>query len=181
MKKTRIHRVWILFLLGIMACLQVRAQYMPVVFDKKYGDKNQIQLVCPLAGDEVAMVGKEGQKYNLTWIGREGEVLFSLPLAGFTAVNELTELEDNRILLVGQSAVMNTKGRKDNVTLSGRAVILDRSGHIVTNIYAGGQGSELMKGALLRSGSLILSGMEPKGGNSRQGILLKVDKSGRVI
>ena len=134
MKKTRIHRVWILFLLGIMACLQVRAQYMPVVFDKKYGDKNQIQLVCPLAGDEVAMVGKEGQKYNLTWIGREGEVLFSLPLAGFTAVNELTELEDNRILLVGQSAVMNTKGRKDNVTLSGRAVILDRSGHIVTNI-----------------------------------------------
>ena len=91
MKKTRIHRVWILFLLGIMACLQVRAQYMPVVFDKKYGDKNQIQLVCPLAGDEVAMVGKEGQKYNLTWIGREGEVLFSLPLAGFTAVNELTE------------------------------------------------------------------------------------------
>ena len=169
MKKTRIHRVWILFLLGIMACLQVRAQYMPVVFDKKYGDKNQIQLVCPLAGDEVAMVGKEGQKYNLTWIGREGEVLFSLPLAGFTAVNELTELEDNRILLVGQSAVMNTKGRKDNVTLSGRAVILDRSGHIVTNIYAGGQGSELMKGALLRSGSLILSGMEPKGGNSRQG------------
>ena len=90
MKKTRIHRVWILFLLGIMACLQVRAQYMPVVFDKKYGDKNQIQLVCPLAGDEVAMVGKEGQKYNLTWIGREGEVLFSLPLAGFTAVNELT-------------------------------------------------------------------------------------------
>jgi len=112
MKKTRIHRVWILFLLGIMACLQVRAQYMPVVFDKKYGDKNQIQLVCPLAGDEVAMVGKEGQKYNLTWIGREGEVLFSLPLAGFTAVNELTELEDNRILLVGQSAVMNTKGKK---------------------------------------------------------------------
>ena len=83
MKKTRIHRVWILFLLGIMACLQVRAQYMPVVFDKKYGDKNQIQLVCPLAGDEVAMVGKEGQKYNLTWIGREGEVLFSLPLAGY--------------------------------------------------------------------------------------------------
>lgn len=80
MKKTRIHRVWILFLLGIMVCLQVRAQYMPVVFDKKYGDKNQIQLVCPLAGDEVLMVGKEGQKYNLTWIGREGEVLFSLPL-----------------------------------------------------------------------------------------------------
>ena len=38
MKKTRIHRVWILFLLSVIACLQVRAQYKRVVFDKKYGD-----------------------------------------------------------------------------------------------------------------------------------------------
>ena len=67
MKKTRIHGVWILFLLSVVTCLQVKAQYMPVVFDKVYGDKNQIQLVCPLPGDEVALVGKEGQKYNLTW------------------------------------------------------------------------------------------------------------------
>ena len=42
MKKTRIHRVWILFLLSVITCLQVKAQYMPVVFDKVYGDKNQI-------------------------------------------------------------------------------------------------------------------------------------------
>ena len=80
MKKTRIHRVWILFLLSVITCLQVKAQYMPVVFDKVYGDKNQIQLVCPLSGDEVALVGKEGQKYNLTWVEREGDVVFSLPL-----------------------------------------------------------------------------------------------------
>ena len=31
MKKTRIHRVWILFLLSVVTCLQVKAQYMPVV------------------------------------------------------------------------------------------------------------------------------------------------------
>ena len=91
MKKTRIHRVWILFLLSVITCLQVKAQYMPVVFDKVYGDKNQIQLVCPLPGDEVALVGKEGQKYNLTWVEREGDVVFSLPLTGFTAVNEIAE------------------------------------------------------------------------------------------
>lgn len=65
MKKTRIHRVWILFLLGIMVCLQVRAQYMPVVFDKKYGDKNQIQLVCPLAGDEVVWWVKRDRSITL--------------------------------------------------------------------------------------------------------------------
>lgn len=74
---------------------------MLVVFDKKYGDKNQIQLVCFLVGDEVVMVGKEGQKYNFIWIGREGEVFFLLLLVGFIVVNELIELEDNCILFVG--------------------------------------------------------------------------------
>ena len=115
MKKTRIHRVWILFLLSVITCLQVKAQYMPVVFDKVYGDKNQIQLVCPLSGDEVALVGKEGQKYNLTWVEREGDVVFSLPLTGFTAVNEIVELDNSQVLVVGQSSVPNVKGKKDHI------------------------------------------------------------------
>lgn len=72
MKKTRIHRVWILFLLSVITCLQVKAQYMPVVFDKVYGDKNQIQLVCPLPGDEVALVVKKVKNIILTWVdGKE--------------------------------------------------------------------------------------------------------------
>ena len=55
-----------MFLLSVVTCLQVKAQYMPVVFDKVYRDKNQIQLVCPLSGDEEELVGKEGQKNNFT-------------------------------------------------------------------------------------------------------------------
>ena len=140
MKKTRIHRVWILFLLSVITCLQVKAQYMPVVFDKVYGDKNQIQLVCPLPGDEVALVGKEGQKYNLTWVEREGDVVFSLPLTGFTAVNEIVELDNSRVLVVGQSSVPNVKGKKDKITLCGRIVVINRGGRIVTDINPGKKG-----------------------------------------
>ncbi len=181
MKKTRIHRVWILFLLSIITCLQVKAQYMPVVFDKVYGDKNQIQLVCPLPEDEVALVGKEGQKYNLTWIEREGDVFFSLPLTGFTAVSEIAELDNNRVLVVGQSTVPNVKGKKDKITLCGRVIVVDRVGRIVTDIYAGDQGSNFLKGMLLRSGAFVVSGSEPKGADGRQGILLKLDPTGNVV
>ena len=173
MKKTRIHRVWILFLLSVITCLQVKAQYMPVVFDKVYGDKNQIQLVCPLPGDEVALVGKEGQKYNLTWVEREGDVVFSLPLTGFTAVNEIVELDNSRVLVVGQSSVPNVKGKKDKITLCGRIVVINRGGRIVTDIYAGDQGSNFLKGMLLRSGAFVVSGSEPKGADGRQGILFQ--------
>ena len=181
MKKTRIHRVWILFLLSVITCLQVKAQYMPVVFDKVYGDKNQIQLVCPLPGDEVALVGKEGQKYNLTWVEREGDVVFSLPLTGFTAVNEIVELDNSQVLVVGQSSVPNVKGKKDKITLCGRIVVINRGGRIVTDIYAGDQGSNFLKGMLLRSGAFVVSGSEPKGADGRQGILLKLDPTGSVV
>ena len=116
MKKTRIHRVWILFLLSVITCLQVKAQYMPEVFDKVYGDIIQIQLVCPLSGEEVALVCKEGQLYNLTWAEREGDVVYSLPLTGFTAVNEIEELDNSQVLEVGQSSVPNVKGKKDKIT-----------------------------------------------------------------
>ncbi|NDV84136.1 Calx-beta domain-containing protein [Bacteroides sp. 51] len=180
MKRTNIHRALAVFVLGLVATAQVYAQYMPVVFDKKYGDNNKIEHVCPLVGDEVAMVGKEGQKFNLTWVDREGEVVFSMPLTGFASVNQLTELDDNRLLIVGQSAVVNKVKDKKDITLCGRVVIMNRSGNTVTNVYAGSQGSEIMKGALLRSGALLVSGSEPKA-SGRQGFIMKVDKDGKVL
>ena len=180
MKRTKIHRTLALFVLGLIAAAQVYAQYMPVVFDKKYGDNNKVELVCPLSGDEIAMVGKEGQKFNLTWVDRNGEVVFSMPLAGFSTVNQLTKLDDNSLLIAGQSAVVNKLKDKQGVTLSGRLVIMNRSGNTVTNIYTGSQGSEIMKGALLKSGALLVAGSEPKA-SGRQGFLMKMDKDGRVL
>lgn len=181
MKNTRIHRVCLLLLLIAIFCPQVKSQYMPVVFDKKYGDKNLVQQFCLLPADEVAMVGKEGQKYNLTWVGREGEVVFSLPLVGFTNVNEVTGVDNDCVLIVGQSSVLGSKAGRGHATLCGRAVVVNRKGQLVTNIYGGAQGSDFLKGALLRSGSLLLSGTEPRGANERQGILLKTDKSGKIV
>lgn len=180
MKKTKIHSVLALFTLGLIASVQVCAQYMPVVFDNKYGENNKIGQICSLTGDEVAMIGNEGQKLNLTWVDRDGDVVFSVPLVGFTTINQLTELDNARVLIVGQSSVASKQKDKKDITLSGRAVIVNRSGNIVTNIYAGAQGSELMKGALLRNGTLLLAGSEPKG-SGRQGMLMKVDNNGKVI
>lgn len=180
MKTTKVHGVLMMFLLGIVVSSQMKAQYMPVVFDKSYGTNNKIQQICSLADDEVALVGKEGQKLNLTWVDRQGDVLFSLPLVGFVTVNQMTELDGARLLLVGQSAVINTKGRKEQ-NVCGRAIILDRGGRILNSVYVGEQGSELLKGAVLKSGSFILAGTEPKGSNVRQGILAKVDKTGKIL
>lgn len=180
MKKINIHRALAVLVLSLITTAHVFAQYMPVVFDKKYGESNKIDHVCSLLGDEVAMVGKEGQKFNLTWVDREGDVVFSMPLAGFTSVNQLTEIDGNRLLIVGQSAIVNKVKDKKDMTLCGRAVIMNRSGNTVTNVYAGLQGSEILKGELLKNGALMLAGSEPKA-SGRQGFIMKVDKDGKVL
>lgn len=180
MEKIKVHRVLMSLLLAMAVSVQMKGQYMPVVFDKSYGTNNKIQMACTLPADEVAMVGKEGQKYNLTWVNREGEVLFSLPLAGFTSINQLSELDGGQVLLVGQSAMENTRGHKGR-SLCGRAVIVDREGHLITNVYAGAQGCEFLKGAVLRNGALMLAGTEPAGTNARQGTIMKIDKTGKVL
>lgn len=180
MEKTKIHRVLIFLLLAMVVSVHMKAQYMPVVFDKSYGTNNKIQIACALPEDEMAMVGKEGQTYNLTWLNREGKILFSLPLTGFTLVNQLSELEGGQVLLVGQSAMDNNKGRK-GLSLCGRALIINREGHSTTDIYAGAQGGEFLKGSVLKSGALILAGTEPVGANARQGVIMKVDKAGKML
>ena len=180
MKKIRIHRALALFVLGLIASAQGFSQYMPVVFDKKYGENNRVEHVCSLAGDEVAVIGKDGRKLNLTWVDREGGVVFSLPLTGFTSVNQLTELDDNRVLIVGQSAMAGKLKEKKELTLCGRAAIINRAGQMAANVYAGAQGGEFLKGALLKSGALMLAGTEPRG-SGRQGVILKVDYTGKTL
>lgn len=180
MKRNIIHIIWLPLLLGVFLPSRLSAQYMPVVFDKVYGDKNKINLVASLASDEVAMIGREGQNHAITWADREGDVIFTLPLPGFTAINQLSELDGERVLLAGQSAVSGKKAGK-NVSLCGRVLVVDRSGKIVTDIYAGAQDSELLRGALLKSGSFMLAGTEPKGGTSRRGTLIKVAADGTVV
>lgn len=180
MKKIEIHRIWVLFLLGLMSCIQVKAQYMPVVFDKQYGEGNQIETVCPLSGDGAALLIKEGTRYNLTRIGREGDVIFSLALVGFTEVNAISPMDGDKIMIVGQSSVKNSRKYR-NITLSGRLLIVDGKGAVDTDICTGNQGSTFMKGELLKNGAIVLAGSEPKNANERQGILMKVDKSGKTL
>lgn len=83
--------------------------------------------------------------------------------------------------MVGQSTMPNVKGKKDRITLCGRIAVVERNGRIVTDIYAGDQGSNFLKGMLLRSGAFVVSGSEPKGADGRQGILLKLDPTGSVV
>lgn len=184
MRKTVVHRFLILFLLGFLASSQVSAQYMPVVFDKTYGERNKTHQLVSMDGDEVALIGKEGQAYNVTWIDRNGEVVFSMPLHGFMTVNELKALDDNRIMVVGQSQVLNLKKNKKDtkeITICGRVTIFNRDGRIVTDFYAGSQSCELLKCVMLKSGAFIVSGTEPRGANGRQGIIMKVNKSGDPV
>lgn len=158
---------------------KANAQYMPVVYDRTYGDDVEYLHVCPASGGEVVMVGKKGNSTILTWVKREGDVLFSRPLTtGFVSVNKVYYIANNKVLVVGQST-SKVKGKNTNTT-TGRALIIDNAGNISTDVYLGEDDSALTCAKVLKDGSLILGGYQQSFSGAKVGILSKVNAAGKV-
>lgn len=157
------------------------SQYMPVVYDRTYGDNVKFQHVCPAGAGEVVMVGTENEKTNINWVKREGDVLYARTLpAGFIAINNVYYIGDNKVLIVGQGQV-KAKGKQGSKTC-GRAVVIDNAGNISSDIYVGvgSEGSALLCGQKLRNGDFILGGSVLKLGGSKAGLISKVSPDGKV-
>lgn len=158
----------------------LKAQYMPVVFDRTYGENIDYQHLCPVADGEAVLVGTDNNKTTVTWVKREGDTRFSRSLpTGFISVNNVYYAGNNKVLIIGQSNV-NSKGKR-SAQISGRALIIDNKGEISTDVYLGSEGSELFCGKILKDGSLILGGYEPTPLNIKAGMVGKVDAAGKII
>lgn len=160
---------------------KANAQYMPVVYDRTYdGEGIQYQHIYPASDGQVVLVGSVGEKTTITWVKREGDINFSHSLpSGFTSVNSVSYIDKNKILILGQSNYLILKKKTNKVC--GRAIIVDNTGKILTDVYLGEDGSELFCGKVLKDGNLVLGGYEPKTGDVRAGLLGKVDATGKVI
>lgn len=158
----------------------LKAQYMPVVFDRTYGENIDYQHLCPAADGETVLIGTGNGNTTITWVKRDGETRFSRSLpTGFISVNNVYYTGNNKVLIVGQSNV-NTKGRRA-AQISGRALILDNKGDISTDVYLGDEGSELFCGQVLKDGSLILGGYEPTPATVKAGMIGKIDGAGKPV
>lgn len=168
-----------LLLIGL-SVQKANAQYMPVVYDRTYGEDVHYQHIYPAADGQVVLVGSNNENTTITWVKREGDVFFSHSLpTGFTSVNKVSCIDKDKILILGQSNYLILKKKTNKVC--GRAIIVDNTGKILTDVYLGEDGSELFCGKVLRDGNLVLGGYEPRTGAVRAGLLGKVDATGKVI
>lgn len=167
-------------ILFLLLCGNLRAQYMPIVYDRTYGNDMEYQHTCPVSQGEVALVGNNDRQTTITWVKRDGEVLFSQALPKkFTNVNNVYHLGDNKLLIIGQSK--DWTSRKTEKNTCGRAVIVDNTGTVLNDVYAGNNGSEFFCGGQLKDGNLILGGYEPNAAGVNLGMLAKVDTTGQSI
>lgn len=158
----------------------VRAQYMPVVYDRTYGEGITYQYTCPVTDGEVALIGSDNGVTTVTWIGRDGKAVSSRTLTkGFSSVNNTYHTENRKLLVLGQSQDWSAK--KKTRDSYGRFIITDETGEILKDVIVGEPGSELFCGQQLKDGSVILGGYEPRAGGSRAGMVVKVDPSGKVV
>jgi len=170
----------ILVLSSVYPLVKVQAQYMPVVYDRTYGEGIAYQHTCPVTNGEVALIGNSDGVTTVTWIGRDGKAVSSRTLAkGFESVNNTYHTGSRKLLILGQSRDWLSK-KKDKGSY-GRFIITDETGEILKDVIVGEAGSELFCGQQLKDGSVILGGYEPRPGGIRAGMLVKVDPSGKVV
>lgn len=180
MKKIRIYSLLsTLMLLCSAAHQQAHGQYMPVVFDKYYGQESQLKLMCPLEGDEIVVAGTENDRPTLVWLDRVGNALLSHPLDNFTQINALVPAGPGRVLVVGQARVVADKSRRTGAP-TGCATIIERTGKTQGNLYVGGPESVLLGGKLLSNGGLLLGGYETTAEGTRSGMIVKTSPEGNI-
>lgn len=159
---------------------KIYAQFMPVVYNRTYGNDLEYQNITTLPTGEVAMVGCHGGTTTISWIKKDGDILFTRNLTrNFISVNTVSSLPNNRLLIAGQAK--DNKSKKTIDDTRGRAVIIDNAGTILSDIYVGGNGSVLNSARQLKDGNLVLAGYELKNGNTRWGIIGKYDQAGKEL
>ena len=78
----------VLVLSSTYPLINIRAQYMPVVYDRTYGEDITYQYTCPVTNGEVALIGTNDGVTTVTWISRDGSAVASRTLTkGFESVN----------------------------------------------------------------------------------------------
>ncbi len=167
-------------ILFLLLCGNAQAQYMPIVYDRTYGSDMTYQHTCPVSQGEVALVAYGDKQTTVTWVKRDGEILFSQSLPQkFNVVNNVYHIGGQKLLIIGQS--QNWTSRRTEKNVCGRAVIVDNTGTILNDVYAGENGSEFFCGGQLKDGNLMLGGYEINAAGAHLGMLTKVDKTGQSI
>lgn len=179
MNKLKIYSFLVVILLSIINVLPISAQYMPVVFDNQYGKSNKIQFATPLSNNDVALVTLQKDKYDIVWVDKSGEVLYTLPLTGFTKVNTVSAMGNNQILVVGQG--YDNSGKVKKKFLNGKVVVIDNTGRVITNFHIGDEGVNLLKSEVLRNGDMIFSGYKSITPDSKHAVIIKANKSGQLL
>lgn len=179
--RTKLHATLIvLALFSFFPAVRTLAQYMPVVFDRTYGEGLSYQYTCPISNGDIALVGNDNSATTITWVKRDGNISSNRTLTkGFTSLNNAYHIGNQNLLLLGQS--QNWSAKKKNKESYGRFIITDKVGEIITDVCVGEAGSELFCGQQLKDGSFILGGYEPRPGGTRAGILVKVNSSGKIL
>ncbi|MDR1415602.1 MAG: hypothetical protein LBI96_07310, partial [Odoribacteraceae bacterium] len=173
-------------ILTILLARGAGAQSMPVVFDNRYGDNGKTQQLTFVAKDQVAFTGQKDGGLYLTWINRDGAVIFSKIMAGFTEINQLKELADGNLLVVGQSTNLKARIETKDKTIPaaapvGRVLIIGNDGEVLSDLYVGDPGTSLLQGEMTGDHNLFLAGHEQRPDGKRRGVLLKISPAGKTI
>lgn len=168
------------FLLLVTSALvsQVKAQFMPTVYDHIYGKGvNFDRMNANFQNGDVVATGVNEGHLTATWFDRLGEskLVKNFKPDEFTEILNLIPLPNGTLLLVGTYA-----DAKRNTDAGGRAMVLTRGGEVKHDITLGSEGTRVTGGQLLPGGGMALCGDMPVSEKGRSAFVCVVTPDDRV-
>lgn len=131
-----------IFFLALGVCLilgllgEVKAQFMPTVYDHVYGkDVRFTRLCADFPNGDVVTIGENGGRVMVSWFDRQGECLLSRTFNPdeFTGILNVLPLKDGKVLLTGVRSSSDRTGDAPG----GQMLVLSRQGQISHDISFG--------------------------------------------
>ncbi len=175
-----------IFFLALGVCLilgllgEVKAQFMPTVYDHVYGkDVRFTRLCADFPNGDVVTIGENGGRVMVSWFDRQGECLLSRTFNPdeFTGILNVLPLKDGKVLLTGVRSSSDRTGDAPG----GQMLVLSRQGQISHDISFGRPGTRVTGGRMLASGGFVICGDTPVDDGGRSGFVCKVSADNRLV
>ncbi|MDR0660694.1 MAG: hypothetical protein LBG19_07825 [Prevotellaceae bacterium] len=160
----------LLVLLVLIPFAAVKAQYIPVVFDRIHSPMTTYNQLLLDADGQLRLIGYEGVNAQYLKLTPQGAIVHSKTIADFNAMN-VAPAKDGGMLVVG--------GR-DNGTVKARFMKIDAEDNIAID-YKYTNNGYFDKVLALRKGGYVLSGYEWPKGMGKKAIAVVISATGNLV
>ncbi len=169
-----------IILLCSLKTIEVKAQYLPVVYNYTYEGITSINQTISISNSgDVLAIGQKGNQAICIWLDRNGKTIFSkeFPKTLFSSISKIIPISEKKVLLVGRCEPLKRAENK----ASGKAIVLCSDGGVEKEFFIGNDKTNITDGTRLSNDDFLFWGDQQVDGGSSVGYISRYSSGGDFV